>query len=149
MSDKAQTGHLEIASESSALEALRDRYAPQARRERAIHYLALNPSQAGISQLVQALQDDDFGVRWEAAAALSRLGRQALPELLKALADPRQAGNPRLREGAYHVIHYSRGSFYPLSLENLRQALKSPAADIAAMKEAARLLYQIEHRGSN
>jgi len=53
--------------------------------------------------LVEALQDDQFSIRWLAAEGLIALGHSGVKPLLEALQE-----NPksvRLREGAHHVIH--------------------------------------------
>jgi HEAT repeat protein len=95
-----------------------------------------------IGRLVQALRDNDFGVRWAAAEALAQLGPGILIPLLQALTDPDQAGDPRLRESSYHVLHRARD--LPVPVKTLMEALKGPGADIATIREAGRLLLQLE-----
>jgi len=58
---------------------------------------------ATVPALVNALEDDEFDVRWLAARALVMLGRDALPVLLRALID--RPDSTWLREGAHHVLH--------------------------------------------
>ncbi len=53
--------------------------------------------------LVEALQDDDTGVRWAAMGSLIQLERGALRPLLESLT--RDFYSARLREGAHHVLH--------------------------------------------
>ena len=135
----------EISSVEQAMEILSDPLEDQLLREQAIRFLSYHPSEEVINKLVWILQDDEFGIRWEAAVTLAQLGEKALPELLKALTDPDRVGDPRLREGAYHILHYNRDPFYGVNISRLLQALKGPAADIASMKEAGRILAQIKN----
>lgn len=134
-----------ITSEAQALEILDDTGQDMRHREAAARYLAAHPSPEIVGRLVQALQDNDFGVRWEAAVALSQLGNPALIEMLKALTDPKRVGDSRLRRGIYHALHYNQSLHLPVSMTRLMEALKGPAADIASMEEAGRLLQLIEH----
>jgi HEAT repeat protein len=53
--------------------------------------------------LVEALEDDQFGIRWLAAEGLIALGRDGLKPLLEALGQ--SPDSIRLREGAHHVLH--------------------------------------------
>lgn len=55
------------------------------------------------SALVEALEDEEFDVRWLSAEALVRLGFQSLGPLLRALMI--RGDSVWLREGAHHVIH--------------------------------------------
>src|SRR5689334_5685407 len=97
-----------ITSENQALEILDDDHRASLTREAAARYLEAHPNEHLIKRLVQALQDDDEGVRWAAACALARLGKAPMPELLTALMDPERVG-PRLREGVYYVLSHSLG----------------------------------------
>ena len=72
-----------IMSSSQALAILDDYREAAGVREAAIRYLADRATPAVIARLVRALQDDDFGVRWEAANRLAQLGEPALLEALK------------------------------------------------------------------
>ncbi len=128
-----------IASSVQAMEVLDDVREEAAIREAAIRYLAKGPTPAVITRLVQALQDDDTGVRWAAAEALTPLGLAALPEVLKALTDPQRVSDPRLRESAYHILHSDQASV-PVSIAELLDALRGQAADIASLVEANRVL---------
>ena len=40
-----------------------------------------------IEELIQALQDDDEDVRWDAVSALGKIGEKAVPVLTQALQD--------------------------------------------------------------
>ena len=143
---KEDTLQEEITSVENAMEILDDPLEDQLLREKAIRYLSYRPFDRVIKKLVEALQYDEFAIRWEAAIALAQLGEKALPELLRALIDPKKVGDPRLREGVYHVLHYNRSPFYSVNITRLLQALKGPAADISSMEEASRLLRPIETR---
>lgn len=141
---KASLIKTEITSIEQALKILDDPLEDQLLREHAIRYLSYRPDEEIIKRLVWALQDDEFGVRWEAANTLAELGGKALPELLKALTDPDRIGDPRLREAAYHALRYNHAPFNTINISRLLQALKGPAADISSMEEAGRILAQIE-----
>ncbi len=137
-------GHDYIRSEDQAIEILDDPLEPQFLREEAVRYLSLRPTERAINKLVWALQDDDFGVRWEASICLASLGSRALPELLKALVDPKRVGDSRLRAGAYRMLHHSKSQEFPVSIQKLLLALKGPGADIVTLEEAGKLLLQLE-----
>ena len=134
-----------ITSTAQALELLENNREEPTYREAAVHYLKDKASPAASGRLVQALQDDDVGVRWEAAVALAQLGEVVLPEVLKALTDPKRVDDPRLREGVYHILHYGQATL-SIDVTDLLGALRGPAADIASLVEANRLLRQIEKR---
>ncbi len=132
-----------ITSPAQAMEILDDDRGGVTAREAAIRYLSRYPAPAVIAHLVQALLDDDFGIRWEAATVLAQQGETASLQVLRALTDPKRVGDPRLRESAYHVLHNNPGSV-PVPITELLDALRGPAADIASLVEANRLLRQIE-----
>ena len=112
-------GQDNISSEERALAILDDPLEDQLLREKAVRYLSYRPGHRVIQKLVQTLEDEDFGVRFEAAVALTQMGEKALPELLKALTDAKTVSDPRLREGAYYVLHYNRSSFPAVSVTKL------------------------------
>ncbi|HTP08493.1 MAG TPA: HEAT repeat domain-containing protein [Anaerolineae bacterium] len=128
-----------ITSSAQAMEILDDVREEVTFREAAIRYLAKEPTPAVTARLVQALQDDDFSVRWEAAIAVTQLGVTGVLEVLKALTDPERVGDPRLRDSAYHILHLSRAAV-PVSITDLLGALKGQAADIASLVEANHVL---------
>lgn len=135
---------INIDSTEAALKLLDNVREEPAYREAAVRYLSDHASPEAIVRLVRTLQDDDFGVRWEAALALTQLGEPAVIEVLKALADPKRVDDPRLRDGAYHILHNSQ---IPASLNvtELLNALRGQVADISSLVEAYRLLCQIDH----
>jgi HEAT repeat protein len=135
---------MKINSETQALEILDDDHKGTIEREEAVRYLADFPSEQVIDRLVKALQDDDFGVRWESSMVLSGFEKMALPSLLKALIDPERVGDPRLRRGVLRVFSHMKGSSQPRSAWKLIDALRSPAADIASMEEAYKMLEELD-----
>lgn len=140
---------MNYATIDQALEVLNDSTQNYLEREDAVRFLSEHPSRRALKHLVQMLQDNNFGVRWEAAVSLILLGQTALPELLTALTDPQRVGDPRLREGAYHILHYIQGLPLPVPLGDLMKALKGPAAGIATMEAASRVLNQLKKLPAN
>ena len=131
-----------ITSHAQAIELLDDVREPVTTREAAIRYLAKEPTSAVIARLVQALQDDDFSVRWEAANAVAQQGEAGMLAMLHALTDAARVGDPRLRDCAYHILHLNAG-LIPVPITELLEALhRGPAADIASLVEADRVLRQ-------
>ncbi|MGC1375429.1 MAG: HEAT repeat domain-containing protein [Anaerolineales bacterium] len=152
-----------FTGEDQAIAVLDETTLAYHRRESAVHYLAEHPTQTGIKRLVRALSDHEFAVRWAASVALSQLGPPALPEVLRALADP-ELNTARMREGAIHILHYSSDLASILihkhqhmepkvylkpgvlvSVGELMAALKGPAADVSSMHAAGKLLLQLEN----
>ncbi len=152
-----------INSEDQAIALLKNKQLNYQKRETAIHYISEHPTSEGIKALVEALRDPELGVRWTASTALSQLGSKALPEILRALADPK-TNTVRLREGVLHVLHYSSNlahepvhkhpqmepqvSIKPgtlVSVRDLITALTGPAADVASIDVAGRLLSRLEN----
>jgi hypothetical protein len=133
-----------ITSQTQAMELLDDVRENATLREAAIRYLARDPAPAVIARLVQALQDDEFSVRWEAATAVAQQGEAGVLEVLKALTDGERVGDPRLRECAYHILHNNTASV-PMPIAELLVALHGgPAADITSLVEASHALRAYE-----
>ena len=135
-----------IVSVDQALEILDGPGRSTVEREMAAHYLKSHVTPKATARLVQALQDDDPGVAWTAAEALSRLGEPAVWELLRALSDHDRAGDPRLLTGAYQALYHMPSSSFNVPVNRLMEALKGPAPDLSAMEEAHRLL-QLRENG--
>ncbi len=129
-----------ITSETQALDILKDVSRDPELRAKAARYLGQYPTPQVIQSLVAALQDDDFGVRWVAAEALAKCGPVALPEMLKALTDPKRVGDPRVRSGISHALHEIRNPELQAQTADLVEALRGPAAAIPAMIAAGALL---------
>ena len=138
-----------IESEAHAHRLLDDEHEAPYVREAAVRYLARHATSTAIQRMTMALNDDDFGVHWEAAASLAELGVIALPVLLTALTKPELAASPRMREGAYHVLHYNSAPDVRNYAGALMEALKGSAADITTLVEANRWLQQIEMNERN
>ncbi|MEZ4663345.1 MAG: HEAT repeat domain-containing protein [Caldilineaceae bacterium] len=102
-----------------------------------IERLSTHPTPENLKKLVDMMEDADFGVRWEAAAALASLGFDALRPVLQALCERSSAW---LREGAHHVFYYSSSAIVRAKAAELLKAMRGPAADIATMQMAGKLL---------
>ena len=63
---------------------------------------------AAIPDLIEALQDEVFDIRWLAAEALIAIGKESIEPLLRAVIN--QSNESFLREGAHHVITYIMSS---------------------------------------
>ena len=79
--------------------------------------------------------------------ALAQLGEPALREVLKALTDPQRVDDPRLRESAYHILHVTQAAM-PVPLTELLEALRGPAADVASLVAAHRVLHALRQHQS-
>lgn len=139
---------MKIASEAQALDILNDMSHSPELRVKAARYLGHYPSAQAIRSLVQALQDDDFGVRWDAAEALAECGAAALPDMLKALVDPKRVGDPRVRNSIYHALHEIDDPELRAQAADLMEALRGPAAGIAAMMAASQLLSKLAKKSA-
>jgi HEAT repeat protein len=97
------------------------------------------PSSA--AALVEALEDENSGVRWLSAAGLIKIGRAALGPLMQVLAQ--RADSIWLRESAHHILHDLRDKKLLRERElEVYHALRAPAPDLevpwiaeAALKE--------------
>jgi HEAT repeat protein len=138
-----------ITSVLQAVELLDDASADTIQREMAAHYLEQHPDRTIVQRMVSALEDNDPGVRWASAEALSKLGQRALIDMLMALMDPTRVGNPLLREGVYHALHHNLDPKIPAQAHALMQALRGPVPDLASMEEAFYLLREIREENRN
>ncbi len=90
------------------------------------------------TDLMNAMEDDDFGVRWLAAQGLIAMGPACLEILLQGLVSC--FDSIRIREGARHVLHVlvDRG-YADESIEKLLHALRGsgPPSEAAWAAEAA------------
>jgi len=125
-------------SDAQALALLNNPLLSPYEREKGLRALAEDPTAANLERLLEALEDNLFGIRWTAAALLAELGDQALKPLLQLLI--RQHDSAWLREGAYHVFYYSSSAAVIKQTEALRRALHGPAAEVATTGEAVKLL---------
>jgi HEAT repeat protein len=132
-----------IQNEKQAIGVLDNYENSPSEREEAARYLEENPSDDAIQRLIKALTDDDFGVRWASSTALTKLGDHALPALLQALInDP----SPRMRESAYHVMHYNHSLWIQSHSQPLMEAIKSLAPDVTTPKAAYQMLSEFDSR---
>lgn len=129
-----------ITSVTEALQALENVSAGSQIHLEAIRFLTSLDDCYELKNLVDALQSDDFGVRWEAANLLARNGRKSVPVILRALKDPRKVGDQRLRDGVIHIIHNFDEPLLRQELSSLLAAMKGPSADLETMRETYRLL---------
>ncbi len=135
-----------IQSVDEAIRILDDYTHNISKRERAAHYLKENPSPAAISRLAEAMDDEDFGVRWAASSALAEMGAQGLPYVMRKLIS--DYSGP-LRESVYHFLHYNNSDWVQRHAAPLMKALKSVAPEAEGPREAYRLLdtYREERGG--
>jgi HEAT repeat protein len=89
-------------------------------KQEAIKTLEAIGDETATNALVGALQNQDFGIRWMAAEALTNLGTVGLKAVLEALV--KDDGLSWLRQGAHHVLHFYRGDLNE-PLERLLDAL--------------------------
>jgi HEAT repeat protein len=86
-------------------------------------------SPASAPALVQALQDEDAGVRWAAMDALIGLDQAGLKPLLEALI--RDFQSVWLREGAHHILHtLRRKGHLPKPFVNVYEALEGAEPEV-------------------
>lgn len=126
-----------------ALHALEDPELDSKEHQNACHYLAGLNEKEEAKGLVQSLESDDLGVRWEAANILAEMGSKSISAVLKALMDPNRVGDQRLKDGVIHMIHEIEDPELKRKLEPLITTLQGPAADISTMWEAYHLLNEI------
>ncbi|MCB0022746.1 MAG: HEAT repeat domain-containing protein [Caldilinea sp.] len=125
-----------------ALAVLDDATRPAMEREQAAHKLAAAPAPESVERLVAALEDEESGVRWAAAAALIDCGETALAPLLNALVS--QPDSTWLREGAHHVFSNTRSLKVQQATADVVKALKGPASGVATTEAAVRALMALQ-----
>lgn len=111
-------------------------------REEAIHYLAENPTSEGVQHLVDAMEDEQFSIRWAAARALTYTGRAALAPVLRKLIA--KGSSASLREVAHHALHKNVDPQVRASSRPVLEAMKGPAADLATPQAAYQLLRELQ-----
>lgn len=127
-----------------ALTALENPLSGTQVHQEATQYLAALGDCEEAKGLVESLESNDTGVRWEAANLLAELGIKSISAVLKALMDPKRVADARLREGVVHMIHVMQDHELKRKLEPLVACLTGPAADISTMWQAYRLLQEID-----
>lgn len=133
---------MNMQSISQALAVLDDTRQDYRTREQAVHDLSGHPTPQTAERLVQALEDEEFGVRWAAAVALIQMGKIALPALLRALTQ--RPDSVWLREGAHHILHYTGDAKIRQQTAGLLEALKGPAAQLSTAQTAYAILQSLE-----
>jgi HEAT repeat protein len=88
------------------------------------------------SALVDALEDEDFDVRWLAAEGLTKLNILALKPLLQAL--EKRGDSILLQEGAHHVFH-------DLAKGGLRKFLAPVLAALEALEPGVEVPWAAQH----
>jgi hypothetical protein len=81
-------------------------------------------------------------VRWAAAVVLIEMGEYALLPLVRALTQRPQS--VWLREGAHHILYYTRNAEIRLKTDGLLEALRGPAAQITTAEVAFAILQTLE-----
>jgi HEAT repeat protein len=106
------------------------------------------------SALVEALDDEEFEVRWRAAEALIRMKTKGLKPLLHALIQ--NADSAFLREGAHHVLHeLAKGELRAyltpvlIALGSFEPAAEVPAGALRALETMEELLKIAKKRESS
>lgn len=94
--------------------------------------------------LIDALDDENAGVRWLAAEGLIRIGQPTLRPLLEALIARRQS--PFLYQGAHHVLHELGKAEFTEEISSLLSALKESAARTKILVSASELLRKVKSR---
>jgi nucleotide-binding universal stress UspA family protein len=87
--------------------------------------------------LINALEDDEFDVRWLAAEGLIHIGAKAIEPLLKTLVE--HPDSPWLREGTHHVLHDLTETKFRQSVRPVLAALEDvqPSLEVVPAAEAA------------
>jgi HEAT repeat protein len=130
-----------IQSADEAIRLVQDASQAEHDREQAVHYLQHHVTPEGVQAMVQALEADEFSVRWAAAVALAAVGDAALRPLVTALANPDNSS--RLREGALHVFRQSNSRTMHEKTGELQHVLRGIDADMRTMEAAYRLLTEL------
>ena len=131
-----------IQTTEQAIAVIQNARLSEAEREEGIHFVREAPSAQGIDVLIEALRDNDHGVRFAAAHALAHVGDAAMPALLRALAQPDT--DVVLRKGATIVISESTSPKVRQQGQALLNALKGSQAGIATMEAATKLMPSFE-----
>lgn len=125
-------------SEAEALTMLRNRRLALLQREEAIHYLAEHLNPQVIEELADTLTDPEFSIRWAAARALTWAGEAALVPVLRRLLE--HGSSVTFRDVAYYVLDDNTSGRVQELASDVLEALKGPAADVAAPRAAYELL---------
>lgn len=128
-------------STETAVATLKNSRRESLERVNAVHYLRDDATPEIISLLVTTLNDDDYGVHWAASEVLAQLGDEAFPALLRALVQP--DNDERLRDGAKHIIHTSKGPTVKKEGAAILQAMHGTSQDIKTMQAASAVMIKL------
>jgi HEAT repeat protein len=96
-----------------------------------------------IKALIQALEDERFEVRWSAAEALIKIGREAVAPLLEALV--KKGDSPWLRDDAHHVFSDTEDLKMRLFLAPVLKALDDDLPRLEVPLAAKKALDALKH----
>jgi HEAT repeat protein len=96
-----------------------------------------------IPSLVKALEDNDQGVVWLSAEALSKFKKNAWPQLLHALILS-ESDSVLLRNGAHHVLRNQKEDGFNDLLATLRTALQSSTGSESTPSAASDILKRLK-----
>ena len=110
-------------------------------RWQAARTLSETPVVTAAPALVEAMNDEDFGVVWLAAEALTKLGSAALEPLLQAMVE----GHETLwcRQGAYRIIRALVDTVSRPDLKPVLHALESAEPDVTTPVAAHEALWEM------
>ncbi len=100
-----------------------------------------------IETLAEGLFDENQSVRWATARVLANLNSTAIPAILNVLT--RYRLSEPFRQAVFHALHAMPSRLTQEYLQPLLQALKSPAANIEAPRQAQRMLLEWKHTRPN
>ncbi len=123
-----------------ALAILRDPQEDSLKRVDAVHYLADLGTEDAIQAMLEALEDDDYGVRWAVADELAKMGKRGAEIMARKMLDPNASS--RVFEMALHVFKDNGDLLVRSKAERLVKALES-GHTIEAMTEAGNLLKEL------
>lgn len=96
-----------------------------------------------IETLAEGLHDENQAVRWATARLLANLNSTAIPAILNVLT--RHRLSEPFRQAVFHALHAMSSRTTQEYLQPLLQALRSPAANVDAPRQAQRMLLDWKH----
>lgn len=140
---RARYGLIHIGREavSALIDVVRNEKG-QARWE-AIEALSRMNAPSAAPYLIDALKDDDIGIRWAASNALIAQDRAALEPLFESLVDESGFGSAQFRQVAHHILHVLKDRHRLLpkeikvfeALEGIEPEVEVPWAAEAALED--------------
>jgi len=120
----------------------RDRSRSEEERTTATHALKRFPPDEAIPILIELMKDDEFSVRWAAAATLRSFGKAMLVPLLRTLAT--QPADHNLYESAHHALTRFGNPTIETILAPVLDALTHSGATVAVPAVAMEALTELE-----